>query len=210
MEERILSEQDLAKFKEALIGKEAAGETVQKYTRCARALVAYLAGRPLTKELAVEWKESLRDKGLSPATVNGYIAAANAFFTSLGMEDQIRIKSLKIQRRTFTDQKKELTRAEYERLILAAKKEGKMRLSLLFETICATGIRVSEVKYITLEAAQAGRADISLKGKIRTILIPRALCRKLKHFARQIGIGGVKFFCPDPDGRCRENRSGHR
>ena len=106
----------------------------------------------------------------------------------------MQIKSLKIQRKIFTDKNKELTKEEYGRLIRAAKEKGNMRLALLFETICATGIRVSEVRYITLESAPAGRADISLKGKIRTILIPGDLCRKLKKYAKKNGIKTGEIF----------------
>ena len=95
------------------------------------------------------------------------------------------MKALKIQRKLFRDDRKELTREEYQRLLDSAHELGRERLALLLETICATGIRVSEVKYITVEAAQVGRAEISLKGKLRTILLPGKLCRKLKKYARQ-------------------------
>ncbi|MBM6679770.1 tyrosine-type recombinase/integrase, partial [Pseudoflavonifractor capillosus] len=96
-----------------------------------------------------------------------------------------KVKALKIQRKLFRDDRRELTREEYQRLLDAAHGLGRERLALLLETICATGIRVSEVKYITVEAAHAGRAEISLKGKLRTILLPGKLCRKLKKYARQ-------------------------
>ena len=192
MEEKIITAEDLAAFRQYLIKKEAGKETVEKYLRCAGNLKNWLSGRALSKELAIEWKENLRRKGLAPATVNGYIAAANALFLCLGAE--IRIRALKIQRKIFTDKNRELTKEEYERLISAAMDKGNVRLALLFETICATGIRVSEVRYITLEAAASGRADISLKGKIRTILIPHDLCRKLRKYAKKNGIKAGEIF----------------
>ena len=107
---------------------------------------------------------------------------------------ECRIKYLKIQRKLFRSTEKELTKEEYLRLLEAASGEGKDRLALLIETICATGIRVSEVKYITMEAAQTGCADVALKGKIRTILLPRKLCRKLQKYARKQKIASGEIF----------------
>ena len=117
----------------------------------------------------------------------------NQFFTFLGWED-CRVKALKIQRKLFRDDRRELTREEYERLLDAARGLDRERLALLLETICATGIRVSEVKYITVEAARAGRAEVSLKGKLRTILLPGKLCRKLKKYARAQKIASGEIF----------------
>ena len=194
MNEIILTSDDLMAFKTYLIEKEASAATLEKYLRCAKDLLAFLKGDALTKESVLLWKEGLIKKGLAPATVNTYIAAANAFFASIGISGKIHIKSLKIQRKMFTDKEKELTRAEYERLVSAARKRGDERLSLLFETICATGIRVSEVKYITKEAALKGRTDIRLKGKIRTILIPDKLCRKLLKYAKKRSIKAGQIF----------------
>lgn len=121
------------------------------------------------------------------------LASLNGFFRFLGRED-CRVKFLKVQRRLFRDAGRELTRPEYERLLSAAQSRGQERLALLMETICATGIRVSEVKYITVEAARQGRADISLKGKIRTILIPNKLCRKLLKYARKNKTASGEIF----------------
>ncbi len=106
-----------------------------------------------------------------PSTINTYLAALNGFFRFCGWAD-CRARFLKIQRRLFRDSKRELTRAEYERLVAAAEAAGDRGLALLMETICSTGIRVSEVQYITVEAAKNGKTEIALKGKIRTILLP--------------------------------------
>jgi len=113
--------------------------------------------------------------------------------TILGWND-FRVKYLKIQRRLFRRADRDLSKAEYKKLFDTAVSLGKNRLALLMEVICATGIRVSEVKYITVEAARAGRADISLKGKIRTILLPGKLCRKLQKYAKKQKIVSGELF----------------
>lgn len=122
------------------------------------------------------------------------LAALNGLFRFLGW-DECRARFLKVQRRLFRDASRELTRVEYDRLLEAARARGQERLVLLMETICATGIRVSEVKYITVQAALQGRADIFLKGKIRTILLPGKLCRKLLKYAKkQKTVSGEIFL----------------
>ena len=120
------------------------------------------------------------------------LAALNGFLRFLGLE--YRVKFLKIQRRLFRDQSRELTREEYGLLVSAARAEGRERLALLMESVCATGVRVSEVKYLTVEAARAGRAEIALKGKIRVILLTNKLCRKLLKYARKNKIASGEIF----------------
>jgi site-specific recombinase XerD len=121
------------------------------------------------------------------------LSALNRFLRFLGRED-CRIRFLRLQRRTFREQKREITREDYRRLLDAAGERGQKRLALLMETICSTGIRVSEVRWITLEAARQGRAEISLKGKIRTILLPTKLCRKLLKYAKERKIASGEIF----------------
>ena len=121
------------------------------------------------------------------------LSAVNALFRFLGRED-CKIRFLRVQRKAFREQSRELTRAEYQRLLDTAAEQGQERLGLLMETICATGIRVSEVRYITVEAAQRGRAEINLKGKIRTILLPAKLCRKLLKYTRKQKIASGEIF----------------
>lgn len=147
----------------------------------------------MTKEGLSQWKEVLRDRGRAPATINGKLAAVNSFLGFLGWTD-CRVKALKLQRRLFRETGKELTRQEYGRLVEAAKTMGKERLVLLMETICATGIRVSELRFITLEAAQGGRAEIRLKGKIRVILLSSKLCRKLLKYAKKNKTASGEIF----------------
>ena len=117
----------------------------------------------------------------------------NKFFTCMGRED-CKVKYLKLQRQMFRKSERELTKAEYLRLVQAAREKENLRLELLLETICATGIRVGEVKYITVEAAQTGAAEIALKGKIRTILLPNRLCRKLLRYGKKQKIASGKIF----------------
>ena len=140
-----------------------------------------------------EWKAHLVQQRQAPSTINTALAALNGLFRFLGWED-CRAKFLKVQRRIFRAPERELTRAEYARLLAAAKNSGDARLALLMESICATGIRVSEVKYLTVEAAQCGRAEIALKGKIRTILLPAKLCRKLLKYAKKQKIAHGEIF----------------
>ena len=167
--------------------------TIDKYLRDVRAFSAWLGGETVTKERASAWKAALLADGLSPATVNAKIAAVNHFFTCAGWPE-LRLRPLRLQRKLFRDDRRDLTRAEYDRLVAAAEALGRGRLALLLEAICATGIRVSEVRYVTVEAAQLGRAEISLKGKIRTILLPGKLCRKLLKYARRQKIASGEIF----------------
>ena len=173
--------------------EERSAGTIEKYLRDAEAFAAWLDGRAVTRELAAEWKAVLLDRGLAPATINSMLAAVNGLLEFLG-RGECRVKFLKVQRRLFREADRELTRPEYERLLAAARARGRERLALLMETLCATGIRVSEVRYLTVEAARRGRAEISLKGKIRTILIPGKLCRKLLQFAKKNKTASGEIF----------------
>lgn len=193
MDKRRITRERMDSFGRYLSQEERSRGTVEKYLRDVRELAAWLGGREVTKEGLSQWKEVLRDRGRAPATINGKLAAVNSFLGFLGWTD-CRVKALKLQRRLFRETGKELTRQEYGRLVEAAKTMGKERLVLLMETICATGIRASEVRYITQEAARTGRAEISLKGKVRTILLPGKLRRKLLQYARKHKIASGELF----------------
>ena len=173
--------------------EERSSGTVEKYLRDVTAFSCWLGARPATRETSAGWKAYLQESGYAPVTINSMLAALNGFFRFLGWEE-CRVKFLKVQRRLFRDAERELTRWEYERLLSAAAKRGQERLALLMEAICATGIRVSEVRYLTVEAARRGRAEISMKGKIRTILIPAKLTRKLLKYARKQKIASGEIF----------------
>ena len=193
METRSITSTELAAFIGYLGTVERSAGTIEKYFRDTGRFAAWLEGAEATRERTAAWRDSLLEGGYAPATVNSMVAAVNQFFTFLGWEE-CKVKALKIQRKLFRDDRRELTREEYQRLLDAAHGLGRERLALLLETICATGIRVSEVKYITVEAAQAGRAEISLKGKLRTILLPGKLCRKLKKYARAQKTASGEIF----------------
>ena len=177
--------------------------TIENYLRHIRAFAAWAGGQAVTKDLATQWKEHLISQ-YRPGTVNTMLVSLNRFFAFLGWYD-CQVKTLRIQRRLFREDSKELTRAEYERLVSAAQASGRERLVLLLETICSTGIRVSEVKYITVEALKLGKAEISLKGKIRTILLPNKLCRKLLKYAKkQKTVSGEVFLTRNGKGMSRK------
>ena len=188
-----LTPQQIQAYTRHLQLEERSPATVEKYLRDVRAFALWLNGRTISKELTSEWKTHLVAQNYAPATVNAMLSAVNGLFAFLNW-GECRVKFLKIQRRLFRDTARELTRPEYERLLTAARSLGRERLALLAETICATGIRVSEVRYITLEAAAAGKAEIALKGKIRVILLPGKLCRKLQKYARQQKIVSGAIF----------------
>ena len=184
MDNTLLYTERIAQFGRSLYQQERCAGTIEKYVRDVNAFALWLDGEAVTKEAAVAWKEHLLGKGYNPATINSMLAAVNQFFRFCGWED-CRVKPLRLQKRLFRGKERELSRQEYQRLVETAQRLGQERLGLLLETICATGLRVSEVRYITVEAAQQGRAEISLKGKIRTILIPSKLRKKLLQFARR-------------------------
>ena len=192
MEPRVLTPTLIKSFQAELIKQEHAAATIEKYMHDIRTFTAWLGNREVTPETVHEWKKSLTER-FSPGTVNGKLAALNAFFTFTGWTD-CRARSLKLQRRAFRDDARELTRDEFYRLVNTAQRLDKERLALLLEAIGSTGVRVSEVKYFTVEAARLGRAEIALKGKIRTILLPGKLCRKLLKYARKQKIASGEIF----------------
>lgn len=174
--------------------EERCESTVVKYSREIALFLHWLGVRPVDQKQVVRWKQCLIEKGYTPSTVNGMLVAVNKFLVFIG-HPEYKVTTLKVQKRLFREEQRDLTKEEYIRLIETARTKGKERLVLLMETICATGIRVSEVQYITVEAAQHGRAEISLKGKIRTILLPGKLCKKLLKYAKnQKTVSGEIFL----------------
>lgn len=171
--------------------QERAPATIQKYLHDLTALLEYLDGAPVTKAALIVWKEALTADH-APATVNSMLAAVNGFLNFMGWRE-CAVRLLKIQKSLFCDEGRELTKAEYARLVAAAQREGNRRLSLLIQTICATGIRVSELRFITAEAVAAGRAEIVNKGKRRAVFLPVKLRRLLRDYLRaeKITAGAV-------------------
>ena len=193
MREYTLTAELIMAYGDHLKNQEHCAGTVEKYLRDARAFVRWLGDGRMTEESAAAWKEHLQNLNYAPTTINSMLAALNGLFRFLGWDD-CRVRFLKVQRRLFRESNKELSREEYSLLLATARSMGRERLELLMETICATGIRVSEVQFITVEAIQRGRAEVALKGKIRTILIPNKLARKLMKYARKQKIVSGEIF----------------
>ena len=187
-----ITEAAMAAYEAYLRREERAEGTVELYLRGVRRFSAWLGEREVTQEQVNQWKGWLVQEGYAPVTVNAMLAALNGFFRFA--EWPVRGRFLKIQRRLFRDPGRELTRDEYHRLLAAARAAGRTRLALLLETLCATGIRVSEVQYITVSAARSGRAEVRLKGKVRTILLPERLCHKLLKYAKGRRITHGEIF----------------
>lgn len=193
MERNKVTSELVEAFECHLVRAEHGTGTIEKYLRDVRRFTAWLGGRLVTKELVAEWKQALYVAGYRPVTINSMLSALNSFFAFTGWSE-CKVKYLCIQRRLFCNQERELSREEYECLLNAAYDQGRERLALLMETICSTGIRVSEVQYITVEAANSQRSEVNLKGKIRTILLPGKLCRKLLKYAKKQKIVSGEIF----------------
>lgn len=191
----MLENKMITQFQAVLEEEDRAPGTIEKYTRDVQEFLYWLrqTGEALSKQSTTAWKRSLVRSGQQPRTINSKIAAVNKWLSTMNMSEY-KITPLKIQRRLFRNEDRELTKEEYERLVLTATENGQERLALLIETICCTGIRVSEIQYITVESLSAGKIDIALKGKIRTIMIPGKLRRKLlKYVKRQKIKSGVIY-----------------
>ncbi|WP_308589073.1 tyrosine-type recombinase/integrase [uncultured Oscillibacter sp.] len=188
-----LIEGQMAAFVRYLQKEEQSLGTREKYSRDVRAFARWLDGRSVTKVTVAEWKEHLVSAHYAPVTVNSMLASVHAFLRFAGW-GACRVKYLKLQRKLFRDSSRELSREEYIRLLDMAHSTGRERLALVMETMGACGVRVSEVRYVTVEAAQAGMAEISLKGKVRTILLPGKLCRKLLKYAKRKKIASGEIF----------------
>ena len=173
-------------FIEYLGQEERSTATRRQYQRDIARFLRWAGEGPITKALVIEYKEELQRRYL-PSSVNTKLAALNGFFSFMG-ENRLRVKQLRVQRRPFCSKERELTRVEYMRLLNTAKARENEKLALLLQTICGTGIRVSELRYITAEAIAAGEATIRLKGKMRTILITGKLQKALAGYLTRSGI----------------------
>ena len=187
-----ITKENLQAFEEELYINEKSKATREKYIRAVRRLGEYLGDRELTKRRLVEYREHLQAEHKAQ-TVNGALTAIHSFLSFQGWEE-CRVKLLKVQRQAFLEESRELSEEEYKRLLETAEKQGKERLSLLMQTVCGSGIRIGELVYITVEAARAGRAEIRMKGKNRTILLQNRLRKKLLRYAKEQGIEKGHIF----------------
>lgn len=192
MGKRIITPTMLGSFETYLLENEKSRATREKYLRDVRCFMEYVAGRQLDKELLLTYKSKL-EREYAVRSVNSMLGALNSFMRFSHWDD-LCLRQLKVQKPVYCSDDKELTRAEYVALVRAAGGRSNERLSLVLQTICATGIRVSELKYITAEAVKKGEAVVSCKGKIRKIFLVDALRRKLLAYIRRLGIREGSVF----------------
>ena len=193
MKGRILTSEAIDCFKKYLREGEKSENTIEKYLRDVRAFAAYLKSAEITKEAVIAYKNKLLSENYAARSVNSMLASLNSLFSFLGWMD-CRVKSIKLQRQIYCSEEKELTKAEYIRLVHTAKQKGNKRLNLILQTICGTGIRVSELQFITVEAVKNGEATVSLKGKTRSVFIVKELQKKLLRYASEQGITSGTIF----------------
>ena len=192
MKGQIITARMIAEFKEHPILEERSAATVEKYTRDVKALVKYTQNSAITKETVIAYKKHLQDN-YAVRSVNSMLASINSLFAFLGWHD-LKVKSLKLQQHVFCPEEKELTKAEYARLCRTAERKHNERLNLILQTICGTGIRVSELQYITVEAVKQGEAVVNCKAKTRSVFIVKELKQKLLRFAAEQNIKNGMIF----------------
>lgn len=183
MKKRFLTTERITNFIAHLREEERSELTLQKYLHDLSVTARHFAEEELTKTEMIKWKQELCQR-YAPASVNTILSSVNGLFNFYGWHD-LTVKPLKIQKALFADGRKELNRQEYAKLVRAAEKEENWRLSLVIQTICSTGIRVSELQFITVEAVASGRAEINNKGKRRTIFLPDKLRKILREYLRK-------------------------
>ena len=192
MKERFLSKDIISDFKEHLILEERSGTTIEKYMRDIKTFAIYLNNNEITKESVISYKKYLQEN-YAVRSVNSMLASINRLFAFCAWQD-LKVKSIKLQRQIFCPEEKELTRAEYARLCKAAEKNHNERLNLIIQTICGTGIKVSELQFITVEAVKNCEAVVSLKGKTRCVFIVKKLQKKLLCYAKSHNIKSGAIF----------------
>ena len=180
MKGHFLTSTKINMFRKYLQEEEKSGNTLEKYIRDVTAFFKFCTGA-ITKDTVIAYKQSLIDSGYTVCSINSMLASINSLFSFLGWYE-LRVRSMKVQQQVFCSEEKELTKAEYERLCHTAEKKHNERLCLILQTICGTGIRVSELQFITVDAVRRGEATVSLKGKMRNVFIVRALQKKLLNY----------------------------
>lgn len=183
----------LLKFKKNMKTEEKSQATIEKYLRDTKQFLEELGeGSEITKDRVIAYKESLAER-YAVTSANSKVAAVNCFLRTAGCEG-CSVKSFKVQKNVFRTKERELTKEEYIRLVKTAQRHGKRQLGMLIQTICATGIRISELPYVTVEALYTRRAVVSLKGKTRIVLLPAELCRELTAYVRAENIRSGSIF----------------
>ena len=191
MEKRKISERNISEFKEYLILEERSIATIEKYIRDIKMFLNYASGE-ITKEIVIAYKNHLQ-RYYAVRSVNSMLASINSLFVFLGQHD-LKVKSLKLQQQVYCPEEKELTKAEYAKLCHTAQQKHNERLNLILQTICGTGIRVSELKFITVESVKQGEANVSCKAKTRSVFIVKELKEKLLRYAAKQNIKSGMIF----------------
>lgn len=192
MTARFLTAEAIGEFREHLITAEKSSETITKYIRDIRAFATVARDSGIAKENVISYKKHLLENHAA-RSVNSMLAGINCLFAFLGWHE-LKVKAVKTQQQLYRPEEKELTRSEYERLCRAAARIHNERLNLILQTICGTGIRVSELQFITAEAVRRGEATVSCKAKTRTVFIVKELKQKLLRYAAKQGIRSGHIF----------------
>lgn len=191
-EPRQLTTELLREYESFLQNQERAPATIQKYMADLQRFFSALQGRPITKECIVSYKAWLLTK-YTASSANSILAAVNGLL-AFARWPECRVKRVRVQHSAYEDGGRVLTKGEYRQLLYAARHKEDMRLYYLLQTICSTGIRVSELAYITVQAVRMGRAQVQNKGKCRTVFLPRQLCKKLSRYCQERGIQEGSVF----------------
>lgn len=192
MNETYITAELIARYAHELYEEEKSSATIEKYIRDVRTFSKYAGSQALTKDLTIAYKRDLPTRGYTILSVNSMLASLNSFLSFCGRAD-CKVKLYRVQKKTYLAANRELSRAEYQRLLKASRHDK--RLWLLLQTLCATGIRVSELQYFTVEAVRAGEISVACKSKTRSILIPRGLQKLLLQYACGAGIQSGIIFC---------------
>ena len=188
----VMTQEDIEGFETALRENEKASKTIQKYVCEIRHFMEFLGEESITKAKVLEYREYLQNIHKS-STVNGKLSALNAYLEYIGLSD-CKVKLLRVQRSAFVEEERDLSETEYKRLLTAAKDKHNERLYYIMLTVCSTGIRISELCFITVESVKKRKAEVQLKGKTRTIIISKDLAKRLEQFAKENKItSGILF-----------------
>ena len=191
MEERTINNCQIRDFSDYLVREERSNATCEKYIRDVHSFWMFVGNNQVTKELVVAWKKELLENGYAVRSINSMLASVNSFLGFLGWHD-CKVRNIRLQQQIYCAEEKELTKVEYLRLLEASK--GNEQLNLVIQTICGTGIRVSELRYFTVEAVRHGEITVNCKSKTRTILVPGKLRKLLLHYAKQKHITTGTIF----------------
>lgn len=193
MKGRTVTAESITDFLRHLREEEKSNATIEKYMRDVKTFAVYAVGAEIKKETVIAFKQQLVNDGYAVRSINSMLASVNSLFSFLGWHD-LKVKAIKVQRQIFCSEDKELSKAEYERLCRTAQRKKNERLCLILQTICSTGIRVSELQFVTLESVQRGEAIATCKGKTRVVFIVRDLQKKLLRYAAERGIRSGAIF----------------